>query len=75
VAAFQSSSHHRNISNTLKAIINSTICAINYDLLNWFIMFIWIYKLGDSKVLGCKEKKAKEDKSINENDDQYAEKH
>jgi len=38
-------------------------------------MFIWIYKLGDSKVLGCKEKKAKEDKSINENDDQYAEKH
>lgn len=53
VAAFQSRSHHGDISNALKTIINSTIREIGYDLLNWFLVVFWINELSDSKVFCC----------------------
>lgn len=59
VAAFQCRSHHGDISNAFKAIINSTICEIGNDLLNWFFMVFWVNELSDSEVFCCNVKKQK----------------
>ena len=53
VTALQSSPHHRNISDTLEAIVNTTISEINEHLLNWFIVVLWIHKFSNSKILCC----------------------
>ena len=54
VAALQSRPHHIDIPYALETIVNPTICEINDDLLNRFVMFLWVHKFIGSKFLSCK---------------------
>ena len=53
MATLQSCPHHRNISDALKTVVNSSISEIHNNLLYGFVMILWVHKFRHSKILSC----------------------
>ena len=51
VTALQCGSHHGDIPNTLKAVVNTTISEIDNHFLNWLLVVLWVHKLINTKLL------------------------